>query len=547
VRYLSRSRLGFGVLNDACRIGFSDLESNQRGKTRVTAELRLRAQKPQPPISSSGSTVNNSLPYNEDAEKGVLCSLLLSPQEVADLCALRLRPDSFYAPAHRKIFELVVKFGDRSKPIDFFWLKQALREAGLLEEVGGPEFLNDLFNFVPSAANAGYYIDLVWEAWARRETILECRRRQEAAFDPTSDPYNWADDNVLLELNADRLPRFEPAVNFVDQIIPKPAEVVSGLINLGTKTTVGGGSKAFKTWSLADLTISIASGVSWLGFETVVGKVLFINLELQPYFFQQRLKLIAKAKNLESKSDWKKNVTVWNLRGITLTADQLRAELKRRCPPGSFSTIVLDPLYRIGTGANESSTADATILVNAMDGIAASCEAAVVAGAHFSKGNQAAKESIDRISGSGVFARDPDAILTFTKHEADGAYTVEGTLRNCPPIEPFCVRWEPPLFVRDESLDPTKLKQVYGRPPKYDANQLLPPLVAADAEGGLTSVEWFRAVERPLEISLATFKRRKSELVQAGKVFKSATNERYQLTPALAKIYRNGSQSSKGS
>jgi len=53
---------------------------------------------------AAGKEVPRSLPYSEDAEKGVLCSLLLSTREVGDLCILRLKPDAFYAPAHKIIY-----------------------------------------------------------------------------------------------------------------------------------------------------------------------------------------------------------------------------------------------------------------------------------------------------------------------------------------------------------------------------------------------------------------------------------------------------------
>ena len=49
---------------------------------------------------------------------------------------------------------------------------------------------------------------------------------------------------------------------------------------------------------------------------------------------------------------------------------------------------------------------------------------ASVAG-HFAKGNASAKGTIDRISGSGVFARDPDSLVVFTRHEEEGAFVVE--------------------------------------------------------------------------------------------------------------------------
>jgi len=71
--------------------------------------------------------------------------------------------------------------------------------------------------------------------------------------------------------------------------------------------------------------------------------------------------------------------------------------------------------------------------------LAVTTGAAVALAGHFSKGNASAKESIDRISGSGVLARDPDSLITFTRHEEQDAFTVEMTLRNLAPVEPFVV------------------------------------------------------------------------------------------------------------
>src|SRR5271166_2222570 len=109
-----------------------------------------------------------SLPFSEDGEKGVLCSLFLSPRDVLDLCQIKLRLEAFYAPAHQILFNLVAELLDSNKPIDFITLKQALKDRAQLDEIGGPEYLSDLFSFVPSAANADYYIDII------REKYLVC-------------------------------------------------------------------------------------------------------------------------------------------------------------------------------------------------------------------------------------------------------------------------------------------------------------------------------------------------------------------------------------
>jgi len=124
-----------------------------------------------------------SLPFSEDGEKGVLCSLLLSPKEVADLCVLHLRSEAFYISAHEIIYSLVLEFGDKRKPIEFVSLKQSLKDRNQLEEIGGPEYLSDLYNFVPTAANVGYYIDIVCEKYVQRRLISAYNRRWTQCYD----------------------------------------------------------------------------------------------------------------------------------------------------------------------------------------------------------------------------------------------------------------------------------------------------------------------------------------------------------------------------
>src|SRR4029077_7618305 len=109
---------------------------------------------------STGKEVPRSLPSSEDGEKGVLCSLLLSPREVSDICVLSLNPAAFYIPAHRTIYSVVLGFGEKSKPIDFVSLKQALKDRNQLEEIGGPEYLSALYSFVPTPTNTPHHTEM---------------------------------------------------------------------------------------------------------------------------------------------------------------------------------------------------------------------------------------------------------------------------------------------------------------------------------------------------------------------------------------------------
>lgn len=132
---------------------------------------------------STNREVPRSLPFSEDGEKGVICSLLLAPREIADICILRLRSDAFYIPAHQIIYDLVIEFRDKSKPIDFISLRQTLKDRNQLEETGGVEYLNELYTFVPTAANANYYVEIVREKYVLRRLILACNKLASQCYE----------------------------------------------------------------------------------------------------------------------------------------------------------------------------------------------------------------------------------------------------------------------------------------------------------------------------------------------------------------------------
>jgi hypothetical protein len=271
------------------------------------------------------------------------------------------------------------------------------------------------------------------------------------------------------------------------------------VLHKGSKLAIGGGSKSFKTWALLDLALSVAYGKSWLTFATTPGPVLFVNLELPEWALQRRIDSICRAKGTIQEPG---KLFVLNLRGKSASYQELIPKIRQRIGK-DFSLVIVDPAYKLyGPQAKENEAGDMAGLLNAFEDLAVRSGAAVAFGHHFSKGNQSAKESIDRMSGSGVFARDPDSILVFTKHERDECFTVEATLRNFAPVEPFVVRWDYPLFVQDTTLDPSRLKKPAGRRPENAVEDILALL----PESGLTHSEWKEAADEN-GISKSTFAR----------------------------------------
>ena len=290
------------------------------------------------------------------------------------------------------------------------------------------------------------------------------------------------------------LPDLIDAADFLAFPIDPPDELVAGILHTGSKLAFGGSSKSFKTWSLLDLAISVATGADWLGRRTAQGKVLFVNFEIQPHAWQRRIAVVAKAKGVKIQPG---QIVLWNLRGHAADFRQLIPKIIQRCRAENFALIVLDPIYKIYGNTDENSAGNVALLLNALENLATETGAAIAFGAHFAKGNAAGKEAIDRISGSGVFARDPDSLLIFTKHETDDAFTVEPILRNFAPVAPFAVRWNFPLMTLADDLDPAKLKQVAGRRRQHDPAKLLAIIANNDKGNPISVSEWARLAGMP--------------------------------------------------
>ncbi|HUZ07308.1 MAG TPA: AAA family ATPase, partial [Candidatus Paceibacterota bacterium] len=321
------------------------------------------------------------------------------------------------------------------------------------------------------------------------------------------------------------LPPIIDATDFMATPQPPPRELVSGMLHQGSKLVLGGGSKSFKTWTLLDLALSVSHGLPWLGRDTICGRVLYLNFEIQNYAWQKRIAAVARAKEIELKPD---AIKLWNLRGHAADFKSLLPRIESQTKESGFALIILDPIYKLYGRTDENKAGDVAALLNGMESLAVQTGAAVAFGAHFSKGNQSQKEAIDRISGSGVFARDPDSILIFTKHEETDAFTVESILRNFAPVEPFAVRWNFPLFELADELDPAKLKQAGGRKAENAPDDLL-KLLPAD---GLTNAEFLKAADED-GISKRTFYRLRKSLEKSGRILLSKVSAKW--TPVSSK------------
>ena len=223
---------------------------------------------------------------------------------------------------------------------------------------------------------------------------------------------DWKDWKDYIEGIDDTLPQI---VSLADQIdnppVPSP-ELIANILREGNKMIITGDSKSGKTCLSQELAVCIAEGRPWLGkFSCKQGRVLYLNLECQESSLFERFKAIYKAYGLNMTKKGCKNISVWNLRGHAIPLNKLAAKIIRRCRlEGPFIAIIIDPLYKVQQG-DENSAEAITAFCNALDQIAQETGSAVIYDHHHPKGYSGDRKAIDRGAGSGVFARDADAII----------------------------------------------------------------------------------------------------------------------------------------
>ena len=148
---------------------------------------------------------NKLPPHAVEAEAALLGSIILDWRVAGDVLQILRGADDFYKPAHAALYETLLELYDQHQSIDLVQLNQKLVDKGMLEQVGGLEYLVELAESVPSAASAGHYARLV-----REKSIV--RRLIEVSGDVLEAAYNSA----------------EPAQELLDQAERKIFEIAEG-------------------------------------------------------------------------------------------------------------------------------------------------------------------------------------------------------------------------------------------------------------------------------------------------------------------------------
>lgn len=115
--------------------------------------------------------MSDPIPHSLEAEQGVIGCVLIDPSCIADCVQAFPSATVFYDLRLNTVYEQLLAMHDASEPIDLITLHRRLKDKGTLDQVGGLTYLSSLPDCVPSAANLGYYIEIVKEKFVLRETV----------------------------------------------------------------------------------------------------------------------------------------------------------------------------------------------------------------------------------------------------------------------------------------------------------------------------------------------------------------------------------------
>lgn len=304
-----------------------------------------------------------------------------------------------------------------------------------------------------------------------------------------------------------------------DTTIVKPQFVIHDLLHMGTIGLVAGVSKAGKSIFGLSCAASVATGTKIMIWPTNQGKVLHINAEILPPFMQERVIDLTTRLQIQPGD----NLVIWNWTGIVADLEATIENIIKMAKGQGFSLIIFDPLYKFISGKPESSASAASFILSLIRRLIKATGAAVLILHHFPKGDSKKKSPIDRLAGSGVFAREADTIITLTEHTEPDCFTVETVLRNLPEQPAFVVQRNYPVFEVREDLDPEDVEVNDDEAIETDKG-----LLALLKAKPLRSGEW-QAAALGIGVSRPVFYRIKAKLKEEGLVTFNAVTKTWNL------------------
>jgi replicative DNA helicase len=296
-------------------------------------------------------------PRDIAAEKSALGACMLSPLACAEVLAA-VAPEAFYQPQHVTIYNAIADLFLAGQPVDQITLGKYLGDCGDLTRVGGPGYLYELVQAVPTAANGEYYADIVQDRSLRRALIELGTRLVQMGYSPDGETSEIIERAVTLSrelrdrgMEADDVP-VEDILDFVqhedtyDWIVPGLLERMDRLVLTASE---GGG----KSTLLRQMAVTLAAGIHPFRTSQTIDPIKVLTLDCEngaPASRRKYRPLLAAADHLEQPVKRGQFHIECRPEGLDLTRPQDRSWMMRRVEKINPDVLIIGPIYRLHAG-----------------------------------------------------------------------------------------------------------------------------------------------------------------------------------------------------
>ena len=392
-------------------------------------------------------------PQDLHAEQSVLGSMLINKDAIAD-CLEAVKAHDFYRPSHELIFDAVLDLFGRGEPADAITVADELSKRGDLTRVGGQAYLHQLIQSVPTAANAGYYAEIVHERAVLRRLVEAGTRivqlgyaqgegdiddivnRAQAEVYNVAEKRGGEDYHVLGEILDETLTEIEAASGRTDEMIGVPTgfieldELTNGLhpgqmIVIAARPAVGKSTLGIDIARAAAIKHQMATAVFSLEMSRTEITMRILSAEAT-------IQLQDLRKGLKSQDQWNKLARIMGtISDSPLFIDdspnmslmEIRAKCRRLKQQHNLKMVIIDYLQLMSSGKKvESRQQEVAEFSRALKLLAKEIEVPVIAISQLNRGPEQRTDKRPQMSDlreSGSIEQDADVVILLHRDRSD--------------------------------------------------------------------------------------------------------------------------------
>ncbi|MFL6177617.1 MAG: replicative DNA helicase [Ornithinibacter sp.] len=402
---------------------------------------------------SDGRADDRVPPQDLQAEQSVLGSMLINKDAIAD-CLEAVKAHDFYRPAHELIFDAVLDLFGRGEPADAITVADELGKRGDLTRVGGQAYLHQLIQSVPTAANAGYYAEIVHERAVLRRLVEAGTRivqmgyaqgegdiddivnRAQAEVYSVAEKRGGEDYNVLGDLLNETMEEIEAASGRTDDLVGVPTgfieldQLTNGLhpgqmIVVAARPAVGKSTLGIDIARAAAIKHNMAAAVFSLEMSRTEITMRILSAEAT-------IQLQDLRKGLKNQDQWTKlarimgkisNAPLFIDDSPNMSLMEIRAKCRRLKQQHNLRLVVIDYLQLMTSGKKvESRQQEVTEFSRALKLLAKELEVPVIAISQLNRGPEQRTDKRPQMSDlreSGSIEQDADVVILLHRDRSD--------------------------------------------------------------------------------------------------------------------------------